>query len=240
VRPPIVSITYRDSKGLTDVDLDCAEAVAISPYVLPPTEAIFGRASKRNSHRLYQTALAATCDQATCDPRARNMLLELRIGGGDKGAQTVFPGSTHESGELIAWEVNGEPAPCDPAELEAKVRLVAAFSLLARYWPAEGSRHQAALIIGGFLSRANSITNGAIVPRRPKMPSSPTVPASIPTEVFGKNVAEKVAEWIGYQGDDGIAQGPDGLRETPAEPVIFDPKPYEFPDPAKIPPRQWL
>jgi Bifunctional DNA primase/polymerase, N-terminal len=37
------------SHGLTDVDLDCAEAIAIAPYILPPTGAIFGRASK---HRI--------------------------------------------------------------------------------------------------------------------------------------------------------------------------------------------
>ncbi len=34
------------SNGLTDVDLDCIEAIAIAPYVLPRTRAIFGRASK--------------------------------------------------------------------------------------------------------------------------------------------------------------------------------------------------
>jgi hypothetical protein len=30
----------------------------------------------------------------------KNMLLEVRIGGGDKGAQTVFPDSTHEEGDV--------------------------------------------------------------------------------------------------------------------------------------------
>jgi hypothetical protein len=41
------------SGGLTDVDLDCVEAVSIAPYMLPRTAAVFGRASKRSSHRLY-------------------------------------------------------------------------------------------------------------------------------------------------------------------------------------------
>jgi hypothetical protein len=36
--------------------------------------------------------------------RKEQMILELRIGGGGKGAQTVFPGSVHETGELIAWD----------------------------------------------------------------------------------------------------------------------------------------
>src|SRR5690349_4177057 len=40
----------RTSGGLTDVDLDCREAVALAPYFLPQTSAIFGRASKPNSH----------------------------------------------------------------------------------------------------------------------------------------------------------------------------------------------
>jgi len=33
------------SNGLTDVDLDCPEAVAAAPDLLPPTSAIFGRSS---------------------------------------------------------------------------------------------------------------------------------------------------------------------------------------------------
>src|SRR5262245_60892692 len=41
------------SRGLTDVDLDCAEAIATASYILPPTNSIFGRKSRRNSHRLY-------------------------------------------------------------------------------------------------------------------------------------------------------------------------------------------
>jgi hypothetical protein len=45
------------SNGLTDIDLDCAETITIAPYILPPTKAIFGRPSKRNSHRLYITNL---------------------------------------------------------------------------------------------------------------------------------------------------------------------------------------
>src|ERR1700738_819045 len=40
------------SGGLTDIDLDCEQAILIASAVLPPTKAIFGRASKRNSHRL--------------------------------------------------------------------------------------------------------------------------------------------------------------------------------------------
>src|SRR5947209_3686304 len=41
------------SNGLTDVDLDCREAVALAPHFLPETGAIFGRKSKPKSHYLY-------------------------------------------------------------------------------------------------------------------------------------------------------------------------------------------
>ena len=35
------------SGGLTDVDLDCKEAVALAPWFLPKTGSVYGRASKR-------------------------------------------------------------------------------------------------------------------------------------------------------------------------------------------------
>src|SRR6266566_444217 len=109
------------SRGLTDIDLDTAEAITIAPYVLPATKAMFGRPSKRCSHRLYYTDLAVTIDNAAIahdDPKAKKeqkkaRLVELRIGGGDRGAQTVFPGSIHESDEAVSWEEQGEPATVD-------------------------------------------------------------------------------------------------------------------------------
>src|SRR5690606_32784070 len=45
------------SGWLVDVDLDCAEAIALAPMFLPPT-ATFGRLSKPRSHWLY---IAAGC-----------------------------------------------------------------------------------------------------------------------------------------------------------------------------------
>ena len=43
------------SNGLTDVDLDCREAIELAPHVLPQTGAIFGRQSAPASHWLYRT-----------------------------------------------------------------------------------------------------------------------------------------------------------------------------------------
>jgi hypothetical protein len=145
------------SAGLTDVDLDCREAVAIAPYVLPPTSARFGRASRRDSHRLYVTDLASRAENAVLQfrhPNTGEMLCELRVGGGGKGAQTVFPGSTHdETGEAVTWDEDGAPAAVDGEQLFRKVKELAAFCLIARYWPAEGARHVAAQALGGVLAR---------------------------------------------------------------------------------------
>ena len=52
------------------------------------------------------------------------MLLEVRVGG-EKGAQTVFPGSVHESDEEIRWDENGEPAKVDDDDLLKRARLLA-------------------------------------------------------------------------------------------------------------------
>ena len=41
------------SSGLTDVDLDCREAIELASHVLQKTNAIFGRESAPASHRLY-------------------------------------------------------------------------------------------------------------------------------------------------------------------------------------------
>jgi hypothetical protein len=158
------------SGGLNDVDLDCPEAIALAPHILPRTDAVFGRASKRRSHYLYRTDLASKLQSATepfKDPtrlksgdagiRKTAMLVELRTGGGSKGAQTVFPGSVHESGEAIEWELNGEPAVVDGDDLLVRVRKLAAYSLLVRYWPRmpgnTPNRHDCALALGGFLAR---------------------------------------------------------------------------------------
>jgi hypothetical protein len=146
-----------NSHRLTDVDLDCAEAITIAPYLLPKTKAKFGRQSARASHWLYYTDLCTTCDGAAIQFTTveGNKLVELRIGGGDKGAQTVFPGSVHkDTGEPILWEEDGEPADIDGLDLLTRIKCIAAFCLIARAWPPLGGRHDAARMLGGLLARA--------------------------------------------------------------------------------------
>jgi hypothetical protein len=156
------------SGGLADTDLDCGEAIAVAPYLLPVTKAIFGRPGARDSHWLYTTDLYKTKSGATIkfeDPCAKQnnqkaTLVELRIGGlsdqGEpQGAQTVFPGSTHKSGEPITWiDGAGDPMRVAGADLLCAVKYVAVAALIVRSWPAEGARHDVALTLGGFLARA--------------------------------------------------------------------------------------
>jgi hypothetical protein len=219
------------SQGLTDIDLDCAEAITLAPYILPRTAALFGRKSKRASHRLYTTDLAVSIDNAAIaydDPKAKKeqrsaRLVELRIGGGDKGAQTVFPPSLHATDESIAWEESGEPAAVDGEELHRRVAALAAYCLLARYWPAQGGgHHDTAKVVGGFLSRAGRSpeTIRIVVEAIAKAGGSSRWKELCRTaedaakahrggkraygmpelrSTFGEDIANKVADWLNYR-----------------------------------------
>jgi Bifunctional DNA primase/polymerase, N-terminal len=224
------------SGDLVDVDLDCQESLTFAPLLMPPTPAIFGRRSKPASHRLYvshylhQIALKAAVqfkdphapDDKTDDRTA--MLLEVRIGGGGKGAQTIAPGSVHASGEAVEWcqgpkgdggEVGGQ------ALLKAAGRS-AAGCLIARYWPPEGRRHDAALIAGGFLARcAFSSDEAELFMEAVARAAEDEEPddrvrcvrdsiaafaagkpvAGLPklAEAFGADIAGKCAEWLHFQ-----------------------------------------
>ena len=136
------------SGGLVDVDLDAPEAVRAASILLPRTDAVFGRPGKPLSHRLFACKPPPKTVQFR-DPQGA-MLVELRGTGG----QTVFPPSIHESGEQIEWTRNDAPTRIDANDLRTAVARVAAAALIARQWPAKGSRHDAGLALAGGLLRA--------------------------------------------------------------------------------------
>jgi hypothetical protein len=113
------------SGELVDVDIDCAEALAIADLYLPPTGAEFGRASKPRSHRLY--VAPGSAHEAFADPLDGSTLLELRGEGRDGGChQTVFPPSVHPSGERVAWQGGTiAPAVVDSAALRRRTAWLA-------------------------------------------------------------------------------------------------------------------
>jgi hypothetical protein len=213
------------SHGLTDVDLDCSEAIALAPMFLPSTTMISGRASKPRSHYFYLSDLHESEERAAIQYQDEDgaMICELRTGGGDAAAITVVPPSEHQSGELIEWYEDGEPANIVGDELKRAIAKTAAASLLTRYWPAEGGRHDVALTLDGFLTRLdwskeerkqfieavasaagdNELRDRIKVSDRTeqKLADGKRVrgfPAMC--EAFGKGVAAKVATWLGYQG----------------------------------------
>jgi hypothetical protein len=143
------------SGNLVDVDVDSALAVALADKFLPPTGAVYGRASKPRSHRLYIADFESVGKRAAFQFKDGTlMIVELRIGAKNAAAQSVAPPSVHTSGEAIEW-VNGcDPAPVDGRELHRAVRQLAAACLLVAHYPGENSRHEGAMTLGGVLARA--------------------------------------------------------------------------------------
>jgi hypothetical protein len=213
------------SNGLTDVDLDCREALALAPYFLPPTASKYGRPSKRKSHWLY------TCHDP--DPKAwykltdenNAVIVELRLGGGGKGSQSIWPGSIHgESRETYGWDNDGERKVESCKVLHAAIIKIAAATIVARHWPAS-NRHEASLIVGGLLARIgwdeNNIGNFMVAVQEVAGVTDPAhveggrqaamsainhradgghvygLPALI--EFFGEKPALKIARLIGYR-----------------------------------------
>jgi Virulence-associated protein E-like domain/Bifunctional DNA primase/polymerase, N-terminal len=218
------------SGGLTDIDLDCREAVAlaIAPYFLPRTGSIYGRPSKRQSHWLYTTADPYPKGSIKLADENNKVIVELRMGGGGKGAQSVMPGSVHKSGERYEWDVDGERAHSQCTVLKLAATKIAVATILVRLWP-ERNRHDAALCVGGFLARAGwgiddighfivavQEVAGVDDPSHVEGGRKAAVDAAehhaegghvygLPTliEFFGEPAAKKIAKLIGYRGSTG-------------------------------------
>lgn len=146
------------SNGLVDIDLDCSEAIALADHFLPSTRT-FGRPSKPRSHWEYRLETPGSTKQFTDGPQG--MIVEYRSTGG----QTVFPGSTHESGEPITWTDDSPIVTVDADELRRRVAQLAVAVLLVRagipeqeaITLAKSERPKlAAVLEGQALSRASS------------------------------------------------------------------------------------
>ena len=141
------------SRGLTDIDLDCREAVVLAERFLPATPCLFGRESTGASHRLYFADPSMPTSHFE-DPEKgadgeKSMLVEYR----SEGAQTILPPSVHPSGERVMFVCDGfDPAAVDGGHLLRRTRpLLAIACLLGRHWPDAGARHRAALGAAGLL-----------------------------------------------------------------------------------------
>ena len=60
----------------------------------------------------------------------------------------------HPTGELVEWAHDGEPARVAGDDLKRAVTKLAVACLLTGRYPAQGSRHEGALVLGGLVARA--------------------------------------------------------------------------------------
>lgn len=146
------------SGGLIDIDFDCSEAAAFGHLLLADLPA-FGRSSSPNSHRIAvcdldknRLVFQLSDEVANRSPMARSMLLEIR----GNGHQTMFPPSTHPSGERVAWSSEPATAPrVDADELKHKCGLIAFLTTVVAFYPqAAGQRDEICMVLTGILIRA--------------------------------------------------------------------------------------
>jgi P4 family phage/plasmid primase-like protien len=130
--------------NLTDVDVDMLLALPIAaeflhalPEMRKPDTCTFGRKSKPDSHYFFYTDEALPSEKYK-DPTTRQCIIEYRCVNqdGGRGYQTVVPPSIHETGEQISFaHPPSEIVTVNAQKLRRCVRIIAAVTLMARYFP---------------------------------------------------------------------------------------------------------
>ncbi len=169
-----VGVQLGEKSGIIDVECDSMEEE--QDYLAlfsnnPPVTPTFG--SSRGKHRLFKGRL---------DLPARAVVkigrICVRIGGGAKGSQSVFPPSIHPSGAQYRWLVTPEdcPPPPLPDEIfarmwnlagEAQIEIPAAEAKPLEYWEgvsagvSEGQRNEKAAELCGMVLRSIDVTNNS-------------------------------------------------------------------------------
>lgn len=144
------------SGHLIDVEFDSDYMIAIAHLFMPPTRAVFGRASRRRSHWLYRCpALSDGLHAAVLSFRdgKGKELGSLRIGE-TGGAYSMAPGSIHPCGELVEWEPDCGPWPDDTDRgIEDRFRYQCVSAMLGEHWPSEaGGRDAMSMAVAGWLA----------------------------------------------------------------------------------------
>ena len=144
-------------KFLTDIDIDWAPGSRIAQKLLPKTDFIFGRASKRISHCFYFTPEPiASFRYEDID---KTCLLEIRGTkvSGEIGLQTMVPPSvwTKETArEPLEFVKAGEPGLEPSNTLKQRACLSAIGMILGKHLGHNGFGHEPRLAWAGFLLRA--------------------------------------------------------------------------------------
>jgi hypothetical protein len=152
--PSNIGVLLSAPYGLADIDLDSPQALRAWSELGVETGLVFGHASAPASHHFYH-ADPPLGSVKYVDPTDKSSVLELRClaSGGEVGLQTVVPPSVHESGEIIRFDCDGEAANVDAVVLARAAARTAAAALLAKHWPAKGTRNAAFLALAGTFAR---------------------------------------------------------------------------------------
>jgi hypothetical protein len=149
------------SAGLTDVDQDRPEAIAVGRYLLRQTKTS-GRDGKPHGHSWYRVKgeLPQTRKFELPGKGPGRMVAELR----STGAQTLVPPSRYPDGDRCVWS-EGPIARISGEELVRDVEDTAIAALLLMHYPGIGARHEFWMCTAGYLlkrlslERVNRIAN---------------------------------------------------------------------------------
>jgi hypothetical protein len=215
-------------KFLVDVDIDWGPGVEVAKALLPSTQMVWGRASKKVSHCLYLTPDVAPMYAYKDVGKDGVTLIEFRS---DKHQSMAPPSVWEKDGkrEALTFVVNKEPAFVQSASfLKQRACLSAIGMILAKHLGRNGFGHDPRLAWAGFLLRAgipvedlvamgNAISvccnNLEVGDVRRVVESTATALASDGKKVkggpalakilgeHGKAVINRINEWIGRDSD---------------------------------------
>lgn len=136
----------KPSGNIVDVDIDHPTALDFVDMYLPKTEMVFGRKSNPGSHRIYR---CKDLPKSQKFKSSEGCIIEIR----STGLQTVFPPSIHPSGEIISFEIDGEPTEVDKNILEQGCRIITVGTILVENYPEEGVRNDFAMVLSSIALR---------------------------------------------------------------------------------------
>ena len=159
------NIGIRPTKGIVCVDLDCAEALKVSPRFLPPTTAVSGRKSKPRSHHYYNIG---DYKLRTVKHLAQDGVLGARLKAQGIDGDVIkkkcgvldylfdkchvnAPPSIHPSGEVLQWHDGlHKPTTASEGDVYRAFQLIYLSVMLERYRPAPGAKHDWCNAFAGY------------------------------------------------------------------------------------------
>lgn len=152
----ITGVEVAPNKFLHDVDIDWADGAIIATKLLPATNFVYGRPSKRISHCFYTSEIPIPTAQYT--DIDKSMLIELRgtKQNGDLGLQSMAPPSIWEKNdkkEPLKFVKDGEPGHIASELLKKNVLHAAIAMIMAKHFGKNGFGHEPRLAWSGFLLR---------------------------------------------------------------------------------------